>query len=673
MRNSRSIRQKVFTFSLVFFLVFLIGGGAAFFAVINTNVHNTAQHELESLAEFERTAIVGEVDKQIALAVQMSNSAVIQSYLRNQTDEAIAKQAFSEFQSYAKSFNTQNLFWSFEQKNPEGQHDYYFAFDFAYSFDENDSNERWFADARGAATPYVFNIDSNPKSGTKLWINAKSVDNGEFLGIVGIGAELTEFFDAIYKNLDTNVYTVYFFNDQGVITGADDPSLVEAATPLASKIDNGQKVLDAVKSLKTGEATVVRNGSQEVGLINVESIGWTMAVVTNITGAAYLTNTVTILYLVILVVVLLVIVIFNAFVLRGVITPLLPIVAAANRIAAGDVNVHIEQSNSGDEIGALQESMIHLLAATREQSATIGKISAGDYSVSYEPRSAEDVTGRELIALLEKNNNVFANINNAAQAVANGSRQIADSAQSLAQGGTEQASAVEELSASISAIAKQTKDSAAQATHAAKLSNTVRGNAEKGSAQMNEMIKAVNAISDASNNIQKVINVIDDIAFQTNILALNASVEAARAGQHGKGFAVVAEEVRNLAGKSAAAASDTGVLIANSLEKAKLGAKIAEETAASLTEIVAGINESSVIVSDIAANSEQQSLAIAQLNTGIDQVASVVQQNSATAEESAATAHQLSSQSEVLEGLVAQFKLKYDTNGAKSSGKRKKY
>ena len=311
-----------------------------------------------------------------------------------------------------------------------------------------------------------------------------------------------------------------------------------------------------------------------------------------------------------------------------------------------------------DDIGQCIQACAAFVGRITEISDTLEKIADGDLTTEISLLSENDVMGSSLQKMISRLNEIFREISASTEQVSSGSKQIADGAQSLAQGSTEQAASIQQLSASISEIADKTKENADKAGKAAKLADTIRGNAEKGSKHMGDMMTAVKEINQSSQSISKVIKVIDDIAFQTNILALNAAVEAARAGQHGRGFAVVAEEVRNLAAKSAEAANDTGTMIQDSMEKAEMGARIADDTAASLTEIVSGINESSQLITEIARASEEQSSGISQINTGIDQVAQVVHHNSATAQESAAASEEMSSQSFMLQGLTSQFKLK---------------
>ncbi len=332
-----------------------------------------------------------------------------------------------------------------------------------------------------------------------------------------------------------------------------------------------------------------------------------------------------------------------------------------------DTKVMSELSQVRDEIGELVSGSASFVQHVTNTSKNLEAVADGDLTIDVHKLSEGDTMGIAMQKMVDGLNAMFGEISNATAQVTSGSKEIASGAQTLAQGSTEQAASIEELSASITDVSNKTKTNAEMADKAAKLAGAIMNNAEKGSEQMDGMMKAVKDINDAGQSISKVIKSIDDIAFQTNILALNAAVEAARAGEHGKGFAVVAEEVRNLASKSAEAAQETGMMIQNSIEKAELGTRIATDTAASLTEIVSGISENNQIVADIARSSEEQSDAITQINTGVDQVAQVVQQNSATAEESAAISEEMSAQASVLLDMVGQFRIKDNGRMGQSS------
>ncbi len=240
----------------------------------------------------------------------------------------------------------------------------------------------------------------------------------------------------------------------------------------------------------------------------------------------------------------------------------------------------------------------------------------------------------------------------ASSATASASDDISRSSQALAEGATEQASSLEETSAALEEMAAQTQGNADNAREAASLADATRKSAEGGAETVSGMIGAMKDINHSSEEISKIIKVIEEIAFQTNLLALNAAVEAARAGEHGKGFAVVAEEVRNLAQRAGTAAKETGDLIANAVDKARVGSQMADKAGSALSEIVTGVQKVTGLVSEISASSAEQAQGVEQVNTAVAQMDKVTQQNASTAEEAAAAAEELNAQASRLNDSV---------------------
>ena len=241
------------------------------------------------------------------------------------------------------------------------------------------------------------------------------------------------------------------------------------------------------------------------------------------------------------------------------------------------------------------------------------------------------------------------------ESVAATSLQISGSSNTLAEGATEQAASLEETAASIEEMSSMTKRNAEHAQHAKTAAIQARESADAGAGRMAAMQTAMTEIQAASQDITKILKTIDEIAFQTNILALHAAVEAARAGEAGMGFAVVAEEVRSLAQRCAAAAKETAVKIEDSVNKSQQGSAISADVAKSFATIQEQIRTLDTLVNEIAVASKEQSEGIAQVNIAVGQVDKVTQSNAAIAEESAAAVQELNGEAETLTRTVGEL------------------
>ena len=345
--------------------------------------------------------------------------------------------------------------------------------------------------------------------------------------------------------------------------------------------------------------------------------------------------------------------------------PLQKVVEVGEKLSVGDFDMNLSYKRK-DEIGKLMHSMGDVVSRIRsiigDLSEKLNQLAQGNFNV--EMNNVEYYSGayRPLFDSIQNISTdlsgTMAEIQQSAVQVNSGAEQVSSGAQGLSQGATEQASSIEELSATMNDISAKIKETAETTREASRLSNMAGQSVMVSNEKMREMSLAMEEITEKSQEISKIIKTIDDIAFQTNILSLNAAIEAARAGAAGKGFAVVADEVGNLAQKSAKAAQNTSSLIEETIEAVNKGVRISEETAESLAEVVTRAGKINDLIDIASSSSEEQARGVSQLSVGIDQISSVVQSNTATAEESAAASEELSGQANILSDLVGRFRLR---------------
>jgi methyl-accepting chemotaxis protein len=273
----------------------------------------------------------------------------------------------------------------------------------------------------------------------------------------------------------------------------------------------------------------------------------------------------------------------------------------------------------------------------------------------------DDETGQLLRALNTMNeglNDLVGRVRNGSESVASASAEIAAGNTDLSQRTEEQAASLQETAASMEELTSTVKQNSENARRGNTLAASASDVAARGGAVVSRVVGTMKDISTSSAKMADIIDVIEGIAFQTNILALNAAVEAARAGEQGRGFAVVAGEVRTLAQRSATAAREIKELIDASAENVRTGSQLVEEAGQTMDDVVHSVRQVADLMAEISAASSEQHTGIEQVNVAVAQMDQVTQQNAALVEEASAAAHSMAQQSSALRDLVSFFKLR---------------
>ncbi|PNF09384.1 methyl-accepting chemotaxis protein [Enterobacter cancerogenus] len=272
----------------------------------------------------------------------------------------------------------------------------------------------------------------------------------------------------------------------------------------------------------------------------------------------------------------------------------------------------------------------------------------------------KDETGLLLSALMEMKTRlleIVQQVQTGSENISSAAAQIVAGNQDLAARTEEQASSVEQTAASMEQITATVKNTASHTGEATNLSADAAAVVKNNGEMMKQVTSKMRLINETSNRMSDIIDLIDAIAFQTNILALNAAVEAARAGEHGRGFAVVAGEVRQLAQKSASSASEIRQLIESSSSQTQDGMNLVEKASGLINGMVGNVEEMDVILREIRQASHEQTEGISQINSAIGLIDATTQQNSALVEESVAAAASLNDQAMHLKELVKVFRV----------------
>ena len=368
---------------------------------------------------------------------------------------------------------------------------------------------------------------------------------------------------------------------------------------------------------------------------------------------------------------------------RNIAGPLKNLTGIAERITAGDLSSDVPVNDRSDEVGVLTRAFDRMTRSLRTMAGAAGKIAAGDLRTSLQPQSPDDVLGNAFVRMTDNLRRQIGGILEGTAVLGSAASEIVASTAQLASGASESAAAVSETTTTVEEI-RQTAELASQksravadsAQRAVQISHNGRKSTEDVAAgmgrirvQMEAIAESMMRLSEQSQTIGQIIATVEDLAAQSNLLAVNAAIEAAKAGEHGKGFGVVAQEVKSLAEQSRQA-TDRVRTILSDIQKAttaavmateqggkavEAGGKQTEAAGESIAALAAGVTEAAQAATQIAASSQQQLVGMDQVAGAMENIKQASTQNVASAKQLETAARNLSDLGQRLKQMVESY------------------
>jgi methyl-accepting chemotaxis protein len=370
---------------------------------------------------------------------------------------------------------------------------------------------------------------------------------------------------------------------------------------------------------------------------------------------------------------------------RNIAAPLRKITSAAEQIAAGDLSVNSFPDQRGDEIGILSKTFGRMTRSLQEKSRLAEQIAAGNLKVDVKPQSERDVLGNSFALMVENLRSVTGEIKEGVNVLATSASEIMASTSMVASGTAETATAMSQTTATIEEVKQTAQVSNQKAKHVSDTAQKVVQVSQGGKKSVSDTIEGMNRIreqmesiaestvrlSEHGQAIGEIIVSVNDLAERSNLLAVNAAIEAAKAGEHGRGFGVVAQEIKSLAEQSKQAtaqvrtilsdiqqATNAAVMATEQGSKAvEAGVKQSGEAMEAIRTLSDGIAESAQAATQIAASSHQQLVGMDQVALAMENIKQASVQNAASTRQTETTAQGLHELGQKLKQLVERYEV----------------
>ncbi|MCM1321340.1 MAG: methyl-accepting chemotaxis protein [Bacteroides sp.] len=547
--------------------------------------NNLAQQIMHE-ANLDQVKLESSVNRDIALALQCSQSPLIVNYFSNPADAMLESSAFREMASYRKSFSSGINFWVNDVDLK-----FYSNDEYAYTVNPSDPDAYWYKMTLYETDVYNFNINYNAElNQTCLWINVPVFAAGRKpVGIVGTGIVLDAFLASIYESVrEENQGRLFFFNRQGEITGAADGALVHRKEAVSTQLDGLYEIIQPqLESFKDGEIRRFSLGKNEYALCYVKSLDWYLIRCISVSSNLQKDSALSVVFAIVICIMLIIFVVFTLFI-RFILKPLSGLRHSMMSVSGGDFTAKFAYRRD-DEIGSLSDSLASITDTAAELVKGIRQKTEFVHKTNDTQQSSL-TSGRELL------------------------EEILSEIRTMAEAGTEQQQMIEKIAAAVSKtvsnlqnfgniIQTQTGDISVSGEMIGQLLDAVDSieqqrtassqnmvklseSSVKGAGQLKQVSDTVAQIAADTEKLLETNKIIASITNQTNLLAMNAAIEAAHAGESGQGFAVVAEEIRSLSEKTRSQSEEVARVIKMIIESVKSVVDYSDKTSQVFNEIV---------------------------------------------------------------------------------------